>query len=507
MRFFEKYFYKFIFVSVTAFAISLFFPSKVDAVCEGYIKCLYNELNACLPSEYGYYTTGTCGMVAGACTMSSNDCGKSYCIISDTCKLTGNCPGTCRSSYCESGEENAGTDGCGGGQVCCVNPPTPPPPPPPPPTLTPTPTPTPEPPPPPPAASCTATFSGPYNISVGTNLLVALTVVPQNGTVGSVAFSSSNTSVATINPSSDSISPYQTTISGLSVGESTIGANVYMGGSLKCTATTKVYVNSMAWWQVVDSDVIGGSIGSSVPLLYYFDDAGPGGFPGVPVYADSTTLNNDNVSSKGWLANASYNSNKVFNSNYYINLIPSEVSESSSSVITSNSVSVANLLSSGVSYNGYRWIIYNGASTGNLTITNSAGTSLGASKIILIVKNASINITGNINGMTRGSGFFLAVTEGDINVDPAVGGGASANLEGIYIANGTFNSGTTGTDADTQLWVRGSVAGYSGIDLYRDLGSANNTTPGEKFEYAPDQELLFPIALSYKLINWREIAP
>ena len=266
-------------------------------------------------------------------------------------------------------------------------------------------------------------------------------------------------------------------------------------------------VSGTAWWQVVDSDVIATNLTNSIPLLYYFDDEGPGGFPGVPIYASSTTLDYSNVSSKGWLANASYNAKKVFNSNYYINMIPTDVSADPLSLVASNSVSVTNLISAGVSYNGYRWIIYDGTSTGDLTISNASGTSLGENKIILVAENANINITGNINGITRGSGFFLAISEGNINIDPSVGGGESANLEGIYIANGVFNSGTAGTGADTQLWVRGSVAGYSGTDLYRDMGSSNSTTPGEKFEYAPDQELLFPIALSYKLINWREVAP
>ncbi|EKD31615.1 MAG: hypothetical protein ACD_77C00290G0001, partial [uncultured bacterium] len=54
----------------------------------------------------------------------------------------------------------------------------------------------------------------------------------------------------------------------------------------------------------------------------------------------------------------------------------------------------------------------------------------------------------------------------------------------------------------------GTVAGYGGINLQRNLGNViNQTMPAELFEYAPDQELLFPIELSTRVTNWREVAP
>jgi len=81
-------------------------------------------------------------------------------------------------------------------------------------------------------------------------------------------------------------------------------------------------------------------------------------------------------------------------------------------------------------------------------------------------------------------------------------------LQGIFIADGVFNTGTGGTKTDSQLWIRGTVAGYGGVNLQRDLGNTNNsTTPAEFFEYAPDLELLFPVDLASQVTNWREIAP
>jgi len=131
----------------------------------------------------------------------------------------------------------------------------------------------------------------------------------------------------------------------------------------------------------------------------------------------------------------------------------------------------------------------------------------------LIVKGADTYLTGKIN-LTKGSGFFMLIagvnsggTKGNIIVDSGVGGGAGANLEGIYVADGQFSTGTTGTETDSQLWIRGSVVSYGGFNLQRHLGNSNNTTAAELFEYAPDLELLYPSKLGARSINWQEVAP
>ncbi|MCL4529767.1 MAG: hypothetical protein M1282_10170, partial [Chloroflexi bacterium] len=83
-------------------------------------------------------------------------------------------------------------------------------------------------------------------------------------------------------------------------------------------------------------------------------------------------------------------------------------------------------------------------------------------KVILLINSADFYIKGNIN-LTKGTGFFMAITghdanggKGNIAVDPAVGGGAGPNLEGIYEADGQFKTGV----GATQLWMRGSLATY-----------------------------------------------
>ncbi len=280
------------------------------------------------------------------------------------------------------------------------------------------------------------------------------------------------------------------------------------------TAARKVTVLTpvIAWWQVKDSDVATNlDLRSTVPAGLMFGKNGDGGYPGVAVYGTSTNLTKTNVSATGWLVNTTYSTSKIYDSNYFVNSIPGDAVINP---VSSSSVAGSFFASGGTAYNGYYWYVYDGSAMGGipLTITNAA--NLGARKIILIVKGANLSIKGNIK-LTKGSGFFLAVagenaagSYGNIIVDPGVGGGASANLEGIYVADGTFSSGTGGAKSDSQLWVRGTVAGYGGISLQRDLGSTtNSTTPAEYFEYAPDQELLFPIDLAYSLTTWREVAP
>jgi hypothetical protein len=246
-----------------------------------------------------------------------------------------------------------------------------------------------------------------------------------------------------------------------------------------------------------------GDLQSRLPLLAFFDELGAGGFPGVPAYSGSTNLSQVSVSETGWLANSVYSPTKIYDSNYFLNAIPEDTVITQ---ISESSIDGSFLESGGEASYGYLWYEYDGASSGGLTINSAA--DLGDREVVLIVKNANLNINGNIN-FTKGSGFFLAVagkkddgSKGDIILDAGV-----TNLEGIYAADNKFQTGSIGT-GDSQLVIRGSVAAYGGINLQRDLGDpANQTTPAEIFEYAPDLELLFPEKLLTRTINWKEVAP
>jgi hypothetical protein len=357
-------------------------------------------------------------------------------------------------------------------------------------------------PPPPPPPSCTVSLApSTSTVSTGLQAQYVATVYPSNGTVSSVTFSSSSPSTAYVNPSIDTTVAYSTHTTGASVGTATITASVTMGGSVRCFDTSQINVlPNDPWWQVGDSDVLtNGSIGSSVPTSLYFNLAGGGGFPGVAIYGGTTNLTSAKVSTKHWLANTSNTTNRVYGSSYFINSIPGSVTQND----ISSSVFDQSVMNAGTSSSdGYVWFRYDGTTALNISTLN-----LGSKKVILIADLANININGNIN-LTKGSGFFLLVTKGRVSVNSSVGGGGF-NLEGIYISDGAFSSGTkkTSTVNDTKLSVRGTVAAYGGMNLQRDLGVGNASSPGEYFEYAPDLELLFPASLSSRVTNWREVAP
>jgi hypothetical protein len=241
----------------------------------------------------------------------------------------------------------------------------------------------------------------------------------------------------------------------------------------------------------------GGDIVSHVPVANYFDIVGTGGFPGIPYYGGSTNLTGASVSPTGWLVNTSASGSKVYNYDYFANLIPEDITVGMNPVDTAD---VAGSLTSGSAThdtNNYYWYKYDGLLNSGQPLTIPA-VDFGTRKVVLMVDNADVNITGNIN-LTAGQGFFLVIVKGNINVDPAVGGG-SYNLVGLYFTDGAYSDGI----GNKQLWVRGSVVANNGINLERDLGASN---PSELFAYAPDQILLFPKVLGTRRINWKEVAP
>ncbi len=254
------------------------------------------------------------------------------------------------------------------------------------------------------------------------------------------------------------------------------------------------------WWQVKDADVItNGNLTVTVPTTAtspYFNLAGNGGFPGVNIYGGTTNLTGTTASVKKWLANTT-TLNDTYDSGYFFNAVPGSVTVNP--VDTGfDSTDIANGTASD---DGYKWFKYD--TTDNIDL-NVETLSLGTNKVILMVKGANVNLKGKIN-RTLGQGFLLLVTDKNIIVDPAVGGGttASPDLEGIFVADGGFSTGIGATN----LWVKGSVVTYGNATLGRNLGAGNGTTSPHMFEYAPDLEFLFPTSLTKHSSIWREVAP
>lgn len=307
------------------------------------------------------------------------------------------------------------------------------------------------------------------------------------GTITGVNFSSSATGVATVSPASDNTVSYQTTATGVGFGTTTITANVQANGSTLCTTTASLTLTDWdAWWQVQNGDVVTNTnITSIVPTGSYFNIVGTNGFPGVPVYGTTFSLSGDTtqVSVNRWNANTTSTIGRIFDYEYFENLVPADITFTDASLLSTPASSQY----------GYEWY----KATGDFTLGSNI--DFGTRKVILFVDNGSdFNINARIL-LTDNSGFFGSFVSGDINVLSTVTG--VPGIEGIYQTDGTFNTGA-GT---SQLHVRGSVVALTGFNLSRDL--TNNATSAELFQFAPDQVSLFPEKLGYRRQKWVEVAP
>lgn len=309
------------------------------------------------------------------------------------------------------------------------------------------------------------------------------------------------------NPTEDFSYPYESVMTALAAtypGTTSVMTSVWPANitatAPACTDTTTVTIGASRdpWWQVKDSDVQAqGAISSKVPSSDVFDDAPAGGFPGIPAYTTSLDTGSGTVSATGWNAQ-SPGADKMYDYQYFYNQIPQEIIDGNLLSINSDNVSGAT-----PDTNGYEWYKFDGTTNGDLTINNSI--DFGSRKVILLVDSADTYINANI---TVNGGFFIMIVgknssanKGNIYVDPAV-----TSLQGLYSADAQFKTGTDGSQTDSQLYVRGSVVAYGGVSLDRDLGD-NNSSPAELFEFAPDQIMLFPTALGYRKLNWKEVAP
>ena len=277
-----------------------------------------------------------------------------------------------------------------------------------------------------------------------------------------------------------------------------------------------------AWFQTKDADLFSlGSIISRIPLQCQVDTGcdeslsliGSGGFPGVPIYNSSTAPNfgYGRVSSLGWMANSG---TTVVTQNYayFAARMPAGGYE-----VADGAIAYSGYFSSNGTADprGYKWF----KREGDLTL--DANFNLNNGKAVLFVNgNVIIKQKITINGGGAATGFFALIASGNINIDPGVTyqaqpaprNNAQPALEGIFLANGQIKTGTANPSNDSQLYVRGVLAGLQSVALERNLDRAqtstgNNTTPAEFVEYAPDIILNLPPELLRDNPIWEEVAP
>ena len=112
----------------------------------------------------------------------------------------------------------------------------------------------------PPTPSCSVSLPADFSLALLGNAWIDATITDQFGVVTQVNFSSSNISVASVSPASDTTeNPYRTVVTGKSyspINSAVLTAQVVMNAAVRCEAATTVTVTTPSpWWQVKDSDI------------------------------------------------------------------------------------------------------------------------------------------------------------------------------------------------------------------------------------------------------------
>jgi hypothetical protein len=287
------------------------------------------------------------------------------------------------------------------------------------------------------------------------------------------------------------------------IGTYTISASAtHEDGTTTCTAQGGGSVPSLPvtiesdddWWQVVDMDLFtSGKLKSIVPENKYFELDGAGGFPGIPVYADTEDIPSGRISQgEGWIVNSNYSSKyTTYNYSFF------ERMTADTSFNTLNNY--INWLPAGeADKKGIKWYKGDGEPGSLYTLASSGNIVLGNQEKVVILLDGDLNIRNNIQVDSSRSAFLMFVVNGDINIDQGV-----TRIEGIYYATGEFKTGA----GNATLAVNGSVVAMQGVKLQRVLPSAQKVNPAEVFTYRPDLMLFIPPVFASTRVEWREVAP
>ncbi len=387
-----------------------------------------------------------------------------------------------------------------------------------------------------PPASCSLSLPSEINLIPGDNLNpIPLTIDDKSNLISKIDFSlnpaAGGISVCDISYASCPSGSYfysddftldhhlNTKLSAFNAGSWTIIANGQMdnvpspGNIAYCTPqaqSTIIVTDQPSWSQFKGGDVItNAGINIPIPLSKYLIV----GDPGIAIAGKDNfvVVSPGTVSEKGWKVENTLNNLKPPSYSSLRNKIPKFIPEN----LSLNRVDEATLINSGREYpegSGYYYFEYKGSGAfPPFFITDSDDmVDIGEKKIILFVEGTDVQIEKKIR-LTKGKGFFMVITNGNIIVDPNVNGpyespNPQPDIEGIYFTAQEFRTGSKGSNLDEPLHVRGSVVALNKVNLQRNLGD-DALRPGELFEFAPDLILLMPRSLSVKVIEWKEVIP
>lgn len=341
-----------------------------------------------------------------------------------------------------------------------------------------------------------------------------VTVGPTGGAVQQVNFATSNSNTATV-VSPDSTSPYSTTVTAITPNPTpaTLTALCVIGGVTRGSGTGTVTVVACptstptstptrtptptttpvlsptptvaAWWQVQgggNATAANGTVQSQVPSLpiqQYACEVTTA--PVCAVVAGRSFIGFDqsiwvSANPKYYVADPGGNyvdRAGLFNKYNYDAMLarirsavnPTTVSGPTTINLTDAYVDTLALNS------GARWLWV----TGN-GVTNISG-NVSTRKVVILV-NDRVNFPAGVGVSTHSSGGVVVISKGNMTVD-----GGVTQLEGIYMTDGTFDTGSA--PPNIQLRVNGTVVAWGGFILARN-STDNRTIPAEIFNFDPD---------------------
>jgi len=337
-------------------------------------------------------------------------------------------------------------------------------------------------------ASCTINLSPiSLTLSTGRSDLITAEVSVENATVDRVDFSSNNPSVASVDPSSDSGSPYRTQATGVDVGEAEVSAQAILNPSGSCNTSTptSITVEFGGWFQTQGGTIHAeGNLSNKIPSTASDRNLSMavGGFPGVISHQSAIEANfgegyPSNDDPNHWLAKSSYQGKNFGSWGFFVKKYSTRMTENFDGTLPNKD---------GIYYSG----------SGK---TLQGNWKLPANRWLIIMVEGNINIPVDIT--VPDTSFLALVSANDIIFESSV-----SQAQGMFIADGSIDTNT----GSTQFQAEGFFAASQFI-LSRDLEDNNPTTPAELFTFRPDF-----LINSYKDADnnlwwfdfkWEEIAP
>lgn len=253
------------------------------------------------------------------------------------------------------------------------------------------------------------------------------------------------------------------------------------------------------WWQAQGGGVYAGStlggvtVRSQLPSASYrLILAGTGGTAAALLRGSGTSdLGAGQVSDDLWSTVAGYRGKRM-DYNYFSAQLG--VTRNQASDFGSDTLDLP-------SYDASKNFWYSAPGSGTATIATSWVIGVGEKYLVLV--DGDLRIEDNITVPV--GGYLAFIVSGNITIDPSV-----SSLQGVYIATQNFiteSAYVAGAVDDVQLLISGNVIAWGDVELSRNLGAANSTTPGEKFVYRSDLLTNMTAKMKTFVLEWKEVVP